>query len=874
MSVQPNPPGFWPTVAILLRTSRKRATGRQRRQQELMNSRTKRSTTDWSGLGVLLGVLLFGVVNILAAVSVNIAVEAGQRAQASLQGKIVVSQEFLDSVRSMLDSPKEPLFRDRPLTASDYEAEAKRVARRMGGSAQEIRKRILDSVALRDGADLVSEDAVAGGLSQLAKAGRLPTLAGTIFLFLWIAMLVCQGEGLELDIQRRRHPMWEWLYSHPIPARAIFFSEMLSPLAANPIYWTGPLFCATLYGTAYSSVLTGCMAAFLIGVPVSIACACLGKALEIGILLRFPTRTRGAIVGLMSWVGYATMMFFFVGISFLPKAIPAIASMLRILTVVPWPWLGLFLGATPGGAFSFPLGALTCVIASGIVIAGSVSLSVWGTQRGLAGQFAKGDLAPSVRRKDAGPRDFGREPLYRKEFLWFVRDRSAIVQTILIPLTVAGYQAFNMRYLTQHAGEAWNYLCGAAILFGTYFLWVLGPKSLASEGSALWIALTWPRGLESLLKAKAWLWTLISSGLVALVLLCACFLFPREIWKIGLVGIAWYFFGRSMAEKSVTLVTITSESGEVQKVPGGRRWAAQLGMLTFAIGICTQQWHLAIVGIVYSYITAAAMWQNFRARLPFLYDPWSERLPSPPTLMHAMVAISILIEAGAVLSGVFVAIFGRGNVGIALTFSYALCAVGTTIGVTRFLENRDVSADRVWLWKPDPPVATAATRYDWLDQPIETFYRRYALNDPGLIVAMLAAAAGGLALGMLGLGYQFLLARLPATRELIEQARQQLSDGSDLRKAYFIMAVFFAPFAEEFLFRGLLFRALDREWKGKWHGWLAILGSAGFFASYHPVLAWPPVFLLGAVNAFMFKKSGKLAPCVLLHMIYNAVVLS
>ena len=32
-------------------------------------------------------------------------------------------------------------------------------------------------------------------------------------------------------------------------------------------------------------------------------------------------------------------------------------------------------------------------------------------------------------------RHFGKEPLYRKEFLWFIRDRSAIVQTILIPIS-------------------------------------------------------------------------------------------------------------------------------------------------------------------------------------------------------------------------------------------------------------------------------------------------------------------------------------------------------------------------------------------------------------------------------------------------------
>ncbi|RZU39920.1 hypothetical protein [Edaphobacter modestus] len=100
-----------------------------------------------------------------------------------------------------------------------------------------------------------------------------------------------------------------------------------------------------------------------------------------------------------------------------------------------------------------------------------------------------------------------------------------------------------------------------------------------------------------------------------LVLCYAAILYPAETWKILPVGVGWFFFGRSMAEKSVTLVTSTSDSGEIQKILWGRRGAAQLGMLTFAIGVLTQQWHIAIMGIVYSCITAAAMWQNFRARL-------------------------------------------------------------------------------------------------------------------------------------------------------------------------------------------------------------------------------------------------------------------
>jgi len=186
--------------------------------------------------------------------------------------------------------------------------------------------------------------------------------------------------------------------------------------------------------------------------------------------------------------------------------------------------------------------------------------------------------------------------------------------------------------------------------------------------------ITWPRGLESLLKAKAWLWSLISSGIVALVLLFACIRFPESTWKIALVGIGWFFFSRSMAEKTVTLVTVTSSSGEPEKIPSSRRWAASLGMLTFAIGICTQRWQIAIMGIVYSYLTAAAMWQNFRPRLPYLYDPWSEKLPPPPTLMHAMIAISILVEGGAVLTGLAMIPFGAKNIAVVQSVVYCVCA--------------------------------------------------------------------------------------------------------------------------------------------------------------------------------------------------------
>ncbi|HTM35151.1 MAG TPA: CPBP family glutamic-type intramembrane protease [Terriglobales bacterium] len=835
-----------------------------------MQQKSGRDATNWGSLGKAVPIIFMLVLNGIGAILLPVAVKSAQRVAAEQSGRIVVSNWFFDAVRAKEAFNRSPhesrVCHDlngetycydsvgQPVNQLDYEREARAIAEDEGGSRPEVEQKLREALEKRGASAFISKKDAVRGIAAVAVSGPFPAMIGSLVLLWWGVMLVCQGEGLDLDLQRRRHPMWEWLLSHPVKPGAVFFAEMLSPIAANPMYWGAPLFVAILYGLIYD-VGQGALAGLVVGIPVTIAAACMGKALEIGITLRFSPRSRGAIIGIMSWLGYAAMMFILLGFVLVPRVVGLFARFAVVFAIIPWPWLRLFLGGSADGSFSFAVAIFTCWAFAGATLTASVWFSVWATRKGLAGNFGQSDAAPSASPK--GDPRFGREPLYRKEFLWFVRDRSAVVQAILIPLTVAGFQLFNLRGLLNYAQGAWNYLCGVAILFGTYFLWVLGPKSLSSEGTALWIALTWPRGLESLLKAKAWLWSLISSGLVALVLCYAAYVFPHEIWKIVTVGIAWFFFGRSMAEKSVTLVTVASSSGEQEKIPSGRRWAAQLGMLTFAIGVLTQQWHVAVMGIVYSYITAAAMWQNFRARLPYLYDPWSEQLPPPPTLMHAMVAISILVEAGAVVSGIMLVGVGRENLALARAMSYAVCSVAVSVGVWHFLEVRNVSNRDVWRWEDD---ATRGGGFSWIkihSRPIS------------FLLLLLVGTMAGALLGLLAHGYTGILNHIPAASELIRKSQEQMNKIPNLRLSYGIIAVLFAPFAEEYLFRGLMFRALDREWGG----WRAVVGAAAFFAVYHPALAWPPVFLLGACNALLFKKTGRLAPAVALHMAYNAVVL-
>ncbi|HEX8373085.1 MAG TPA: CPBP family intramembrane glutamic endopeptidase [Chthoniobacterales bacterium] len=789
--------------------------------------------------------VLMSVLHIIAAFMVSEAVTTGQRLEVEREGKMIVSRSFLGAVELFENKGKvrehEPSFSN----------EAVMIQLERGGSKKEIEKRLRDTVAVYGRKNLVPESDIKTGFYHSIPAGELSALLGSMVLLLWFVMLVCQGEGLELDLQRRRHPMWEWLLSHPVRPGAVFLAEMLSPVAANPVYLTAPVFVGVLYGFIHGP-MTGAFLAVLVGIPVAISAACLGKALETMVILRLSQRTKGAVIGIISWLGYALMMLFLLSASGMSQVMEALGRVLAPLAGLPWPWLGWFLGQI-GGTFSLPLGMFDGLFFSVVVTCSAVGITLWGLRQGLGG---KTDSLPA-KVKDTRIR-FGREPLYRKEFLWFIRDRSAIVQTILIPLTIAGFQIFNLRGVLQASAGAWNYLCGVAILVGTYFLWILGPKSLASEGAALWIPLTWPRGLESLLKAKAWLWSMISTGIVGLVLAFAAFRFPADAWKIALVGVGWFFFSRSMAEKSVTLVSVTSSSGEPEKVPAARRWAASLGMLTFAIGIFSQQWNLAVVGIVYSTITAAAMWENFRARLPYLYDPWSEKVPPPPTLMNAMIAISLLVEVGAVLVGVAVLFLGKENFAVAQTFGYGLCAIGVSVGTAIFLRNRGVKMEAVWCWKIPSHLHDQKKLY-WCGD---------GKRDVHFALALCLGLGSGLLLGLGAFGYLEAMSRLPMAEEIIQQSKGIAAKIPNYKLFYGIMAVAFAPLAEEYLFRGLLFRALDREWGG----WKAILGSAAFFAIYHPVLSWLPVGLLGVLCALLFKKTGRLAPCVLLHMTYNFAV--
>jgi hypothetical protein len=585
--------------------------------------------------------LLAAVPHFCAAIDLGMTLPVAEQAEA--KGRVVVEEWFAGRTEiheaGLVRSPARHAQIMREENA-DIAIEAARLAKHNGGDAAAIVVRLRQTVRQDPKALLLRN-------SLWWQPGKLPDIFALFAVLWWTLMMICQGEGPELYAQRPRCPMWEWLFSHPAPPGAIFLAEMIAPIAANPMYLAAPLFPALLYDGAYGWS-GGIAAAVLVGMPTMLALACVGKATRIWIVLRFAPRARGMALGVIGWFGVISTLPIFLVTSSVQAIVARVSSWLIPFSSLPWPPVRMLAGLTSGGNYVFWRGVVLCWMLAAILVLGAVALAVASTRGGIVG---RSEARPTPRRV-AKPVRFGREPLYRKELLWLRRDRSALVQAVLMPLSLAAFQVANLHGLLAYGASTWSTPCGIAILFGTYFLLVLGPQSLASDGPALWIALTWPRGLESLLQAKARLRVAIATVPVGAALVYATTRYPDDIGRILVAGVLWCVFARSLAEKTTTLATVPSSSGETEKLPAGLRWTAMLGTLSFALGIFTQQWSLAVAGVVYSIVTAAAMWQNFRYRLPYLWDPWSQRLPPPPTLLHAMVAISAMVEALALLSAV------------------------------------------------------------------------------------------------------------------------------------------------------------------------------------------------------------------------------
>jgi membrane protease YdiL (CAAX protease family) len=105
------------------------------------------------------------------------------------------------------------------------------------------------------------------------------------------------------------------------------------------------------------------------------------------------------------------------------------------------------------------------------------------------------------------------------------------------------------------------------------------------------------------------------------------------------------------------------------------------------------------------------------------------------------------------------------------------------------------------------------------------------------------------------------------------QLEQIINSSIAARYTIAALAVFSAPFVEEFVYRGVVYSALQRLIGVRW----AVLFVVLLFTGIHIPQYWPnigvvsAVALLSVVLTIIRAYSGRLLPCIIIHMSFNAV---
>jgi membrane protease YdiL (CAAX protease family) len=237
-------------------------------------------------------------------------------------------------------------------------------------------------------------------------------------------------------------------------------------------------------------------------------------------------------------------------------------------------------------------------------------------------------------------------------------------------------------------------------------------------------------------------------------------------------------------------------------------------------------------------LIAIALWEKVRERVPYLLDPVESpppRLAMADGLIAVLAFVALQTVVGFVLS--FSGVEPGTRIFVAFTVAGALVALGVLFALRRVPGLLRITGLRV-----------------------PRFERRC-----GVLGASLLGVAGGLATALFAAAYLLVIAWLGLMPLAAEQAAHlTLMDG--LTRA--LLAVVAAPLVEELMFRGVLFRGMQRSFRP----WVAVVLSAAVFAAIHPPLGFIPVFTLGVVAALSFRRTGLLLTPIVAHAVYNFVI--
>ena len=687
----------------------------------------------------------------------------------------------------------------------------------------------LDAVAacgLHGGMDAVSTQLMAGPFSAALLAG----LSFQLTLLWLVSVLVPLGTG---ELAR---PDWdlEWLVTLPASTSTVLWARVLERSVANP---AGLL--ALLPTTAMIAWYSGYgwwspLPALAASLVLLMLAAMLRTLVDTGLRLSLAPSKLGNLQAMISILCLLPM---YAGMSFgMGTQGFAFAWAAAMPAWSGWTPPGLavaMLNAQAAGsallAAAALLGQAALLLMLGMaVLRRQLRHGVVGSGQRASVRKASGKVSAQAGRWQVG------SVIQRRELTLLKRDRNFLVQTMLLPLLILGGQVVFTGRLQDLQGLLGNpvLLASTGFFLGTYTLLMSAFQNLHKEGGALWLLYTFPVGVEQALREKAQLWAVLAMIYPLIMFGMALAWMPAWRWDmaglmlLALAGIPLY------AVIAVALGVFASDPLATEAAAKMRSTYMYLYMLltglyiaALAAGSLVQQ----LVFVVLTGALAVALWQKARDEVPYLLDPAASppaRVSAADGLMAAMLFFVLQVLALMILKE-------KGPADLqdsALAFGIA---GALTYATTRLVYWRSKTAG----------------------------VPRIRNDSPAWRLALVGAALAAVS----GIGYTMLLhvyGVAPPASPLLAGPWSWLWLGA--------LAVLAAPLFEEFIFRGLIQGGLRRSLPA----WPAIVISAAIFAIVHPPASMLPVFVLGLCAGWAHERGGSLLVPMLVHGIYNAVVLA
>src|SRR6266850_3320083 len=700
-------------------------------------------------------------------------------------------------------------------------------------------------------AHVMSGHAIAGAERALGTGALVGFVATELFV-LFIA-LVAEGVSLKNKDLSRLDWDLEWLMALPVSLAALQVMKVIEQTVLNVFGWTTifPLLTAYCWhqGLRWSAPIVSFILSLnillLLGVTRVVVETAVRRYCPIWIVRNFQAFCTLVAVGAVALalapalaasnegqMRHPFVWHWYGAVGNWPTWLPTgtAARMVGMLPSSPAKWMqgmGMVIVVTLV-VFAMEWVLLRAMVAGGVIEAG-------GVLRGTVAVRRESQWRMRHRLSSALAGIVGKD----LHLLW--RDRNMLIGTLVVPIVILGMQlAFNPAVLRE---GFFDYRNIAAMAFGVaaYVLMFSAFSVLSAEGQALWLLYSVPRDLHRLLLEKillwggfacayavallaygwlrlpfSWLFVWLSTYVLVAVILCA------------MVGGALGVFGADPLNPDAP------RRGSVGQLYTFMLLAAAIG--AGGIYVAPGNWHRLVILIVVGFLVYA-LWEKVRERLPYLLDPGAR--PRSRIKLADGLAAALLFFVLQILYLFFV-LKRLGIVPSGPWIAMGFVASGV-LSVSLVLAAR---------WK----AKTVRLKED------------LGLGmGKGRAAVIGNAAACAIAAIAVGLAYLYLLGHWPWLNQIAREAMRQEVDLLD-RKWGLVLAVVAAPFVEELIFRGMIFRSLRRN-----HGVIvSILASSLLFAVVHDPLSVPPVFVLGCAAAIAFERSGSIWSTMLVHGAYNA----